>query len=305
MNNSIRVAAAVLASIILFLGASIIYGVVTKSNNQAETPVSGESSEIISEESEDSSGIFSDVASEDFSLSIEINESEDSSESNISEEELSSSESSDCIESSEDTYSSENIEDSESSEDTGKFLSGYTDIIYNIPVKLYNAYNTGYNQVDGRAYIEDIAALLIKHAPVGLRISSACAMAYTEGGSGKTGVYSATNNCFGIRATPTWSGWVYSRTTGAVYKDYTTARHYGAQDLFRAYPNIEASVVDYINLLSNERYDGIFDVTTDAEYFNFLLNRGYGEKHMKNTWLSIVALYDLTQYNITYTEDLY
>ena len=58
------------------------------------------------------------------------------------------------------------------------------DIITDITVKLYNHHQEGFNPIDGEEYIKDIAALLTKYAPEGLRIGCGCAMAYTEGGAG-------------------------------------------------------------------------------------------------------------------------
>lgn len=173
------------------------------------------------------------------------------------------------------------------------------DVITDIPVKLYNNHKEGFNPIDGEEYIKDIATLLTKYAPEGLRIGCGCAMAYTEGGAGKQGIYPQTNNCFGIRANPGWNGWVFSRSTQTVYKDYKTAVNYGATDFFRAYPSMEDSVKDYVFHMSNELYNKALTMDNDADYLYHIVNQGYGPKHLANDWLWLIDYYNLNQYNIT------
>lgn len=169
--------------------------------------------------------------------------------------------------------------------------------IIKVNVRLYNDHSTGFNPVDGNAYIYDIAAMLHKHAPEGMRISAGCAMAYTEGGSGKQGVYAATNNCFGIRATSKWEGWVYARNQGRVYKDYQTAVRNGGADFFCAYPTMEESVMHYVRLISGDYYNKAFTYDNDRDYLNYILSKGYGEESLLNVWLSLINMYDTTKYN--------
>lgn len=166
-----------------------------------------------------------------------------------------------------------------------------------VDVKFYNNAQEGFNQVDGREYLDDIAALLKKHAPDNLLISAGCAMSYTEGGAGKKGVYAYTNNCFGIRATSGWDGWVFARNTGKVYINWETAIKHGGEDLFKAYPTMEDSVKDYIAHMTGSYYNAVLGMTSEADYFTYVLSKGYGEAHMLETWLYIVNLYDLAQYN--------
>lgn len=170
--------------------------------------------------------------------------------------------------------------------------------IVQVNVRLYNDYHEGYNSVDGRAYINDIAGYLQKNAPQGLRISVGCAMAYTEGGSGKYGVYTLTNNCFGIRATSRWDGWVFARNHDVVYKDYATAVANGGADFFCAYPTMEDSVKHYCSLMAGKRYSGAFAYDNDEDYIAYILSHGYGEARLARSWLSIIAKYNTTQYNM-------
>lgn len=168
--------------------------------------------------------------------------------------------------------------------------------ILTLNVKLYNNHKEGYNMVDGREYLEDIVSYLKMYAPEDLLISAAATMSYTEGGSGKKGVYAYTNNCFGIRAYSSWEGYVFARSTGLVYKDYQTAINAGASDFFRAYDSMEDSVKDYIKLMCGNYYKDVLKVETPAEYFAFVLSKGYGEAELYDMWLSVLNLYEIDKW---------
>lgn len=170
--------------------------------------------------------------------------------------------------------------------------------IITLEVKLYNEHKKDYNLIDGRKYIEDIISYLKLYAPEGMFYSAASAMAYTEGGAGKKGVYTATNNCFGIRAYSSWGGYVYARSTGKVYKDYETAKKYGASDFFRAYDSMEDSVKDYIKLISGNYYCAALEAETPSDYLAYVLSKGYGEAELHSMWLGVINIYDLTQYDV-------
>ena len=178
-------------------------------------------------------------------------------------------------------------------------------IIKTIEVRLFNDHKLDFNLIDGRAYLDVVSIYLHKYAPEGMYLSAALAQAYTEGGAGKAGVYTLTNNCFGITATPSWEGYVFSRTTQLVYKDYSTAKAYGATDLFRAYDSIEDSVIDYVSLIQTERYDEALFTTSPKEYLSHLLNNGYGEKESLYVWMEMIDLYDLHEVDsLRETEDV-
>lgn len=171
------------------------------------------------------------------------------------------------------------------------------DIIDDLDIKLYNINEEGFNKKDGRLYLADIANLLDKYAPDGMLKSVACAMSYTEGGAGKTGVYAKSNNCFGIMATDAWEGLVYSRSTGDVYKDYATAKKYGADDIFRAYTSMEESVKDYVDLITGDYYKDVLNITDHYSYVSYIIDKGYGEERMIDTWLSVIHMYNLKKYD--------
>lgn len=112
-------------------------------------------------------------------------------------------------------------------------------------------------------------------------ISAALAQAYTEGGAGKQGIYTQTNNCFGIMAGPKWNGRVYKTKDGRCFRSYRT---------------MEESVLDYILLIQNQ-YTGALQTTSPEDYLNYLLSRNYGESWMLKQWCSIIYAFNLKQYD--------
>lgn len=188
------------------------------------------------------------------------------------------------------------IETEEQTETKPEISKELPDII-KLEVKIYNENSENYNTVDGKKYLDDITMYLEKYVPKGMYFSAASAMAYTEGGSGKKGIYRSTNNCFGIRATSSWEGYVYARSTGKVYKDYKTAQKYGASDFFRAYDNMEESVKDYVNLISGDYYKEALNKNSPKEYLKCILDKGYGESSLLNMWLGVINIYDLRKFD--------
>lgn len=169
--------------------------------------------------------------------------------------------------------------------------------IVKVEVKLYNENGENYNTIDGKKYLDDITMYLEKYAPKGMYFSAASAMAYTEGGAGKKGIYRSTNNCFGIRASSSWEGYVYARSTGKVYKNYETARKYGGSDFFRAYDSMEESVKDYVNLITGDYYKEALNKSSPKEYLRYIINKGYGESSLFNMWLGVIDIYNLQQFD--------
>ena len=228
------------------------------------------------------------------------NSFEETSDSSFAEEETSSQE--EIFEDSSENLSSEDSSidevSADTTEDDDKHLMGATlpDIITNLDVKLYDQYHPNYIE-DAWIYFNDIHSYLLKYSPDGMWISAVMAQAYTEGGAGKSGIYTRTNNCFGIMAGPSWEGYVYARSHGLVFKDYSTAKKYGAYGLFRAYENVEASVKDYVSLIQDGRYSHALNTTSPYAYLSALLTNGYGESHMINTWTQVINKFNLTQYD--------
>lgn len=200
-------------------------------------------------------------------------------------------------------------ESEETSEENDKHLSGLDmpDIITDLNVNIYNYTSTGYNTEDAMVYLNDIQSCLLIYAPEGMWISAAMAQAYTEGGAGKNNsIYSRTNNCFGITAGPGWAGYVYSRNTGRVYKNYEVAKNYGEKNqsrgggpnLFRAYHCMEDSVKDYVELICSEYYAGALDIDSPEAYLQYLVNRNYGGQSMYYVWINVMNRFKLKEFEI-------
>lgn len=273
----------------------------TFSSDESKASIDESTQEITQEEiSNEETSCMSDESSED---SIEDISSEEVSDDVESEDETSNENSEESTEISQSEESKDNSEDNstESSDSSDKFLSGFQPsnpyIVTDLNIRLFNDHAYGYNEEDGRVYLDTIASYLYQHAPTSMVLSAALAQSYTEGGSGKQGVYTKTNNCFGIRAGSNWNGYVYARSTGLVYINYSTAVTMGGRDLFRAYNSIEESVIDYVKLIQSEKYQNALTYTTANGYLSYLLSRNYGESYMLYTWLSVIHRYDLDTYN--------
>ncbi len=113
------------------------------------------------------------------------------------------------------------------------------------------------------------------------------AQAIVESGWGRSGLAQKGNALFGIKATPSWPGVVYSGTTrewdgrayvtypgtNRVYPSYAAAIAEGAlaASLFRAYPSWEQSIEDHARFFQeNARYHPCLEqyrVTRDAQAF--------------------------------------
>lgn len=304
-----------LVALLCVVSMIVLYGCMLFGTSPKETGIAKEDIEVSSEEDsmsseeEETSEYTEEESSEDFS-SEETSEIFEETSEEISIEESS------CFEdkeSSEDTIIEENSEEDSNvitEEDNDKHLMGGVsppDIITNLNVVIYNYHSTGYNTEDAIIYLNDIKYYLDLYAPKGMWKSAVMAQAYTEGGAGKDrGVYARTNNCFGITAGPGWTGYVYARNTGRVYKDYATAMRYGESqrtyggggpNLFRAYDSIESSVKDYIILISTTSYAGALETNSPERYLQYLLNRRYGEQYMYYTWTSLIHKFNLKQYD--------
>lgn len=166
-----------------------------------------------------------------------------------------------------------------------------------IKVHLYNTHKTTFNRQDASLYFADIYRLLKIHYVDGVWCSAVLAQAYTEGGAGKTGVYTNTNNLFGMMASSTWDGYVYSRSTKIVYESYEVAKKHGAKDLFRAYGSINESIRDYLKLVQRDNYKSALSAKSPRAYLKELLKNGYGTSSMLNTWVTVINMFDLTTYD--------
>lgn len=139
---------------------------------------------------------------------------------------------------------------------------------------------------------------LIKTKELPIFPSVVLAHCYSESGAGGYfgGLYTVTNNCFGIRAFSTWDGYVFCRDNGKVYANYEYAARHG-DDLFRAYDSIEASLDDYIRVVSNPLYEPARNAATPEETLRLLAACGYYEPAYCDTIISIMHRFNLKQYD--------
>lgn len=188
-----------------------------------------------------------------------------------------------------------------------ELISGYNDgrtidvvdangehVIY-INVHMYNVHSKDFNMQDGRLFFSDLALLISRTNHEGINIAAMLAQAYTEGGAGKKGVYTRSNNLFGLRAGPTWDGLVYARDLGITFVDYASAKARGAKDLFRAYYCMNDSIDDYIELIqTSDNYKKALGKDAKS-YLKYLTKHGYGSTSMVKTWMSVIKLYNLKE----------
>lgn len=169
--------------------------------------------------------------------------------------------------------------------------------IYRYYAEQKDDYLGGLDIDDINTYFYDLSQLLSEANLYGVPVSAALAQAYTEGGAGKYGVYTVTNNLFGIMATPEWSGWVYGKENGRVYWSYKSAVYTGNKTIFKAYSDIHESIQDYLELVStNIRYSkALFQ--SSYIYLSELVKNGYGEQHMYQVWMTIIEQYELEKYD--------
>lgn len=162
-----------------------------------------------------------------------------------------------------------------------------------IEVRIYNRNDDDYNKADGILFFEDLMRICKVLDYEGIPLEAMLAQAYTEGGAGKRGVYTMSNNLFGIRAGANWKGYVYARNLKKTFVNYETARAFGGEDLFRAYPNIAESIKDYINLIrTSELYKGALHKSA-KKYLKYITKRGYGDESMVSVWLNVIKIYKL------------
>ncbi len=144
----------------------------------------------------------------------------------------------------------------------------------------------------------DYMTELIKTKELPIFPSVVLAHCYSESGAGGYfgGLYTVTNNCFGIRAFSTWDGYVFCRDNGKVYVNYECAARHG-NDLFRAYDSIEASLDDYIRVVSNPLYEPARNAATPEEALRLLAACGYYEPAYCDTIISIMHRFNLKQHD--------
>ncbi|MBR2300358.1 MAG: glucosaminidase domain-containing protein [Bacteroidaceae bacterium] len=252
-----------------------------KTNESVEiselSEISSESSEIIESSEPETSEIGEPESSE-------TSENEPEASEAISEEIESGDETSEVSEESSEIDSSDEVPDKQLS----SLKPDNTEGEIKLAVKIFGS---PYEYLD---YMTE----LIKTKELPIFPSVVLAHCYSESGAGGYfgGLYTVTNNCFGIRAFNTWSGYVFCRDNGKVYVNYEYAARHG-NDLFRAYDSIEASLDDYIRVVSNPRYEPARNAATPEETLRLLAACGYYEPTYCDTIISIMHRFNLKQYD--------
>ena len=106
------------------------------------------------------------------------------------------------------------------------------------------------------------------------------------------------NNLFGIKADSSWTGKTFTTETQEETPDGVIT----ITDTFRAYDNINDSVVDRCKFLKeNQRYTdaGVFTASTPQEQVQALKNAGYAtDSQYVSKLMNIINSYNLTVYDV-------
>lgn len=118
------------------------------------------------------------------------------------------------------------------------------------------------------------------------------AQACCESGYGKSTLMSKGHAFFGIKATKSWKGLVYSSKTKECYdgSTYTTIT-----DCFRAYATDKESVEDYFNLIEGKRYSQSLSATSVKDCITIIKNGGYATSPVY-----IKTITDIFEFNRTF-----
>lgn len=118
------------------------------------------------------------------------------------------------------------------------------------------------------------------------------AQACCESGYGKSTLMSKGHAFFGIKATKSWKGLVYSAKTKECYdgSTYTTIT-----DCFRAYATDKESIEDYFNLIEGKRYSQSLSATSVKDCITIIKNGGYATSPVY-----IKTITDIFEFNRTF-----
>lgn len=128
-------------------------------------------------------------------------------------------------------------------------------------------------------------------------LPSVCiAQAALETGWGTSGLMTKANAYFGIKASKSWSGKVYSSKTSECYDGFNYTTITGT---FRAYGNVAESVKDYFDLITNNaRYAGAVNNADAKSTITAIKNGGYAtDPEYVNKIMSIIEAHDLRKYD--------
>ena len=122
------------------------------------------------------------------------------------------------------------------------------------------------------------------------------AQAICESGWGQSKIMMKANAIFGIKATSSWKGKVYNANTQECYDGVS---YTNITACFRAYDNLQESIVDYFDLiLGLSRYSKAINTNSPLECITAIKNGGYATSPTYiNTIMSIINSNNLTQYD--------
>lgn len=112
------------------------------------------------------------------------------------------------------------------------------------------------------------------------------AQACLETGYGSSGLMVKAHALFGIKATKSWKGKVYSSKTREVYNSIEQT----VSAVFRAYDTVADSVRDYFKLISGKRYAKALTAKTMMEAITIIANAGYATD--PNYPLKVIEIYN-------------
>jgi hypothetical protein len=141
-----------------------------------------------------------------------------------------------------------------------------------------------------------------KDAGTGFVLPSVCiGQAALETGWGGSALMTTANAFFGIKATASWKGKIYSSATKECYNNanYTTITA-----AFRAYDTPAESIKDYYDLITGStRYAAAVNVTDAKTAITAIKNGGYAtDPSYITSVMSIINGNNLTQYDTVVTE---
>ena len=112
------------------------------------------------------------------------------------------------------------------------------------------------------------------------------AQACLETGYGSSGLMVKARALFGIKASKTWKGKVYSAKTREVYNSIEQT----VSAVFRAYDTVADSIRDYYKLLSGKRYGKALKADTVADAIGIIASSGYATD--PNYPVTVIKIYD-------------
>lgn len=146
----------------------------------------------------------------------------------------------------------------------------------------------------GIALVKDIMYTAPIISEEQLKPSIAYAQAILESGGGTSGLSTKSNNLFGIKGTYKGQG-----SSWATQEDDGSGSKYTINATFRSYPNKMVSVLDYVDLLTqNSRYSKALGQETAEATITAIWEGGYAtDTSYVSLVMSVVNMYDLTQFD--------